>query len=191
MNDRQRTGAVLYDWRLPWYAVTGACAVFLPGIYYFDDIRVLFYDVLAAPMACLALLAFTLRKRGLRWVSVTSTLGIFALVSWTFVARGYDLHRTVKWSLEGQRYKAQAREAPTRNVGDLQHVEWDGWGWLGQDTMVYLVFDPNDMLLKASQEHSSGTFPGIPCKVYNVTQLEPHYYSVLFYTETSWDDCTY
>jgi hypothetical protein len=191
VNDRQKTSGVPYDWKLPWYAAAGACAVFLPDTYYFGDIAALFYELLAAPIVCLALLALTLRKRGLRWVSVTSTFGIFAAVSWTFVVHGFEIHRAVKWSLEGQRYKVQVREAPTRKVGDLQHVEWDGWGWGGQDNTVYLIFDPNDVLLTATQKHSSGTFPGIPCKVPDVTRLEPHYYSALFYTDTSWDHCTH
>jgi len=70
-------------------------------------------------------------------------------------------------------------------------MEWDGWGFAGSDTVVYLVYDPNDSLVPAVRSHSSGNFKGIPCEVWHVRRLESNWYSVVFYTETAWNSCTY
>jgi Uncharacterised protein family (UPF0149) len=70
--------------------------------------------------------------------------------------------------------------------GELKHIEWDGWGWAGQDTTVYLVFDPSDSLLTAARKHAHGKFEGIPCEVAGVSQLDSHWYAVQFYTNEFW-----
>ena len=70
-----------------------------------------------------------------------------------------------------------------------KHIEWDGWGWAGQDTTAYLVFDPADSLSSVAATHQSGKFAGIPCKVPNVSQLESQWYVVTFYTNQNWGRC--
>jgi hypothetical protein len=80
-------------------------------------------------------------------------------------------------------------------TGDLKHIEWDGWGWAGQDTTVYLVFDLADSLSNAARNQRSGKFDGIPCEVPVVKQLEKNWYLVQFYTDEWWGrhnalDCT-
>ena len=68
-------------------------------------------------------------------------------------------------------------------------MEWDGWGFVGMDTTVYLVFDPTDSLSSAAATHQSGKFVGIPCKVPKVSRLENQWYAVTFYTNQYWDGC--
>jgi len=65
----------------------------------------------------------------------------------------------------------------------------DGWGWAGQDTVVYLVFDPADSLSLAASSHQSGKFAGISCEVPYVSRLESQWYTVTFYTGREWGRC--
>ena len=58
----------------------------------------------------------------------------------------------VKWLLYRHGYKAEVLAQPSKN-GELNHIEWDGWGWAGQDTTVYLVFDPTDSLSAAAKSN--------------------------------------
>jgi hypothetical protein len=46
-----------------------------------------------------------------------------------------------KWFARSHDYKSEVLAQPS-SIGELRHIEWDGWGWAGQDTTVYLVFDP-------------------------------------------------
>jgi len=101
----------------------------------------------------------------------------------------HELHTTTRWLLWSKDYKADVLTQVSAN-GALRHIEWDGWGGFGAgDTYVYLVFDPYDSLSTAARSHSSGKFSGIPCEVYRVRRLESQYYTVVFYTNTEWDNC--
>jgi hypothetical protein len=71
----------------------------------------------------------------------------------------------------------------------VAHIEWDGWGFAGSDTVVYAVYDASDSLALAADRHLSGKVPGVPCGVSGVQRLEKHWYSVAMYTDTNWNDC--
>ena len=64
----------------------------------------------------------------------------------------------VRWLVWSRSYKAEVFAQRNSANGELQHIEWDAWGWGGEDTTVYLVFDPTDSLSAASQEHRPGKF---------------------------------
>jgi len=81
-----------------------------------------------------------------------------------------------------------AQPVPPNN--ELKHIEWDGSGFAGvANNTVYLAFDPTDALSTAAKSHQPGKFNGIPCKVLMVRRLESHWYTVLFYTDETWDQC--
>jgi hypothetical protein len=90
------------------------------------------------------------------------------------------------WSRD---YKSKVLSQPLSSSGEFKHIEWDGWGWAGQDTTVYLVFDPTDSLSTAASTHQSRKFTGIPCEVPNVSRLESEWYTVTFYTNQEWGRC--
>ena len=73
--------------------------------------------------------------------------------------------------------------------GQLKHLDWDGWGMFAQDTEVYLVYDPTDQLRNTTDTVGGKHGPGLPCEVWKVWRLEPHWYNVVFFTNTSWDSC--
>lgn len=94
-----------------------------------------------------------------------------------------------RWLFESGKYKREVLAQPPGPPQLLKHVEWDGWGWGGNDTTVYLVFDPNNALAHAASNGSAGKYLGIPCEVYRVRRLENHWYTVQFYTDSDWNHC--
>ena len=127
------------------------------------------------------------RRKRLRYFAafgvllLVAFLAITALVAWSF----YSIRASAKWWLWSQSYKNEVL-AQTPLTGELKHIEWDGWGWAGQDTTVYLVFDSTDSLSEPAWKHASGKFNGIPCEIDRVSQLESHWYTVQFYTNEFW-----
>jgi hypothetical protein len=99
---------------------------------------------------------------------------------------GVNNSSTIRWRIWSNSYKAKALAQTASVSGNFKHIEWDGWGWAGQDTSVYLVFDPTDSLSAAAQSHKPGTFSGIPCEVFLVRRLENQWYTVQFYTNEFW-----
>jgi hypothetical protein len=182
-NDRSKP----FSWRLPLYAAAGACVVLLPIMVYGSADMAVLYTFGAAPIIAILLLVVVAVRRGLRR-RLSALLALVAYVTVTgalFMARD-ELRPTLRWLLWSHRYKAQLLAVPHSANGELKHIEWDGWGWAGQDTVVYLVFDPTDSLSGAAKSHSPGKFRGMPCEVFRVQRLESHWYSVVFYTNTDW-----
>jgi len=96
------------------------------------------------------------------------------------------LANTARWLLRAGHYKAEVLAHPDSDKGELKHIEWDRWGWAGQDTAVYLVFDPTDSLSRAASTHQPGKYNGIPCDVFLVRRLETNWYTVQFYADDWW-----
>ena len=128
------------------------------------------------------------RKR----IVVVIALGLFAgiLLLCAMVLRpmfGYTAPvNSVRWLLRSRSYKAEVSAQPDSASGELKHIVWDGWGWGGEDTTVYLVFDPTDSLAMPSVERRRGKFNGIPCEVPSITRMERNWYAVQFYTNELW-----
>ena len=127
----------------------------------------------------------------LKQVLVTAGLALFALLVLvgSVVLRpmfGYPRPiNYVRWMVWSRSYKAEVLAEPKPATEGLKHIEWDRWGWGGEDTTVYLVFDPSDSLSTASQGRP-GKFNGIPCEVPAVKRMERNWYVVEFYTDESW-----
>ena len=108
------------------------------------------------------------------------------LVAVLVVIANYSAVQTsARWMFSSHRYKSEVLAQPALN-GEFRHIEWSGWGIAGQDTTVYLVYDPNDSLFAASRTQSGGRFSGLPCDVVGVHRLEANWYTVQFYTNESW-----
>ncbi len=121
-------------------------------------------------------------------VAVTAAMLLLGIVGiWLFSP---SLRTTVWWAMLAQYYKREVAALPAPANGQLRHIEWDSWGFAGVgDTEVYLVFDPSNGLAAAAANKTSGRFPGLPCEVSRVRQLESGWYTVLFYSETTWEQC--
>jgi hypothetical protein len=119
---------------------------------------------------------------------VVALLGRTALAGawWLGIGHNSVISNTARWAVWSRQYKAQVLARPPSTAGPLKHIEWDGWGWAGQDTTVYLVFDPTDALYPAASGHHPGKYKGLPCEVFLVRRLESHWYTVQFYTDEWW-----
>ena len=116
---------------------------------------------------------------------------LFFAACWALFRYSDDVRTVCRWIVHKNSYKERVLTQPAAANGSLKHVEWDGWGFPGAgNTVVYLIFDPNDSLAPAAKVRSPGKFGGIPCQVLNVRRLESHWYTVLFYTETDWEHCS-
>jgi hypothetical protein len=182
-----------FDWRLPLYLAAGALVVFLPLAIYGYDFGSILYLFVVVPICSLVLLgvgiAFAIDKEPRRALAIVYALFVFWAVSWVLLRNELTMRSEVRWLWNSKTYKAQVLAQPGPANGDLRHIEWDGWGFAGNDTVVYLVFDPTDSLATAATRHGSGKFKGIPCEVPEVRHLEKSWYTVLFYTGLGWDGC--
>jgi hypothetical protein len=180
-------GESQFNWRLPLYAAVGALIVFLPFIIYAYDIGEVLYLYIGVPIVSLIfLVVFIFKKRRL---AVFSMLVVYWAVTWVLFQNSFELRSAGRWLLWSKTYKAEVLAQPESPNGELRHIDWDGWGWGGNDTTVYLVYDPADSLSVTAKSHSSGKFDGIPCKVPRVRRLESYWYFVVFYTNTAWGRC--
>jgi hypothetical protein len=167
-----------FDWRLPLYTVLGAI-LFGIGPY---DLSVILY-LFAVAIVSLFLLNDAFRKR--RRQSLL-TLVIYWAVSAVLVMNYSAIRDECRWLAWSYKYKPMVMAQRMSAPGELRHIEWDGWGFAGADTTVYLVFDPTHALSSAAQSHGPGKFDGLPCEVPLVRRLQRHWYAVRFYTEESW-----
>jgi hypothetical protein len=112
-------------------------------------------------------------------------VAIVSVLVWNYS----EVKTEARWLGSSHRYKTQVLAQPSPTNGEFKHIEWDGFGWAGQDTTEYLVFDQADSLSSAASAHRSGKFAGIPCEVPNVSRLESQWYVVTFYTNDRWGRC--
>jgi hypothetical protein len=186
---------VRFNW-LSLFAVALVAAVlsFAILISSFFDIGGIAYLFVGVPiislLAAIAVLVVAMRKKRTPSFALILCFPVYWLVSWILFANSTVLREHTRWLLAARSYKAQLLAQPAPLSGELRHMEWDGWGWAGMDTEVYLVFDPADSLAVAARSHSAGKFTGVPCPVSRVRRLEADWYSVQFYTDASWGQCS-
>jgi len=136
----------------------------------------------------LILLAIFILKFRVQAPASLSMIAIFLVGSWIFFRVSDDVRTTARWLIESRMFKNNIL-AQHEVRGELKHAKWDGWGFAGMDTTVYLVFDPDDSLAADSTKDAPGKYAGIPCEVPTVRRLERRWYAVQFYSNTDWDHC--
>ncbi len=146
------------------------------------------FCLLVITVIVLGLLALAFWTKRLAAGAAIAAFIVYGLTTWIVLKQRNEIRTNARWFLWSKRYKAQVFATDAAN-GELKHMEWDGWGFAGSDTTVYLIFDPSNSLLTEAGSHSSGKFAGIPCEVPLVHRLEDHWYTVLFYTDTDWNHC--
>jgi hypothetical protein len=117
------------------------------------------------------------------WISLETLAAVVVLVAvLLIIGNTYAVRTEIRWFSRSREYKTRVLAQPVSATGGLKHIEWDGWGWAGQDTTVYLVFDPTDLLAPAATNDRPGKYEGLPCEVARVARLESHWYTVQMYT---------
>jgi hypothetical protein len=168
----------------------GIVMIFLPLVVTNSDLSGFLYFLVAVPITSIGLVIFAIRKRGRSRLTVIATLLSYWLISGLVFRHFSEVRDASRWLFQAKTYKTGVLAMPTSPNGEFRHVEWEGWGFAGAgDTTVYLVSDPSDSLWVPAKYHLSGKFKGISCAVYRVHRLEKHWYTVAFYTDTSWGQC--
>jgi hypothetical protein len=127
------------------------------------------------------------RTAYIAWIGLQTLAAVLVMVAvLVIIGNTYAVRTEIRWLTWSREYKTRVLAQPVSGSGGLKHVEWDGWGWGGQDTTVYLVFDPNDLLAPAATSDKPGKYESLPCEVARVSRLESHWYTVQMYTNS---DC--
>jgi hypothetical protein len=150
---------------------------------------VVFYLLVTIPSVCILLLTNSYNNQGPQRVAVLSTFAVFVVFTAVLFTHFIEIRDAVRWFFYGPTLKAETLAQPDSKPTSLKHTEWEGWGFAGSDTTVYLVFDPTDTLASAANTRNSGKFGLLPCDVYRVRRRENGWYTVQFYTDTAWEDC--
>jgi hypothetical protein len=175
---------------LPFYGLMGAVVVGLPMMIFGNGVLAFLATALLGTIIALVVVVIffrTIRRQGMAGLSMVA---IFIAASYVLLRVSDDVHTAGRWLLESGKYKAEILAQPDSTAGELKHADWDIWGFAGAETIVYLVFDPNDSLRAAAGSHSPGKYSGVPCEVPSVRRLEAHWYAVRFYTNTDWNHCS-
>jgi hypothetical protein len=142
-----------------------------------------------ALVSALLLFVFGFTRKGRQRLAA-----LLVVMTYVFAAMllktNYSLVRDhVRWLFLSGEYKAQVLAQPPSK--QLRYAEWDGWGFAGADTTVFLVFDPTDSLAEAAEALPPIKSRALPCEVVRVRRLDRQWYAVLFYTDTYWGqgDC--
>src|ERR1700735_4768680 len=151
-----------FNWRLPVAALLGTPLIFL--IVAISQSESLVYLFLVVPIISVVLIVLAVysaiaRKKG-RCVPILSMLAIFWVLSVPLFKNYLAIRSAGRWLIWSNDYKAQVMAQPNPSNGNLKHLNWDGWGWGGENTEVYLVFDPSDSLSAAAKIHQPGKFSG-------------------------------
>jgi|SRR6476469_4497794 hypothetical protein len=176
----------MFAWRFPLLAGAVTCLLILPTLFCDPDLSLLFYIPIGVVIV-LTLIVLGIWARRYRRL-VLSMITVYLALSGLLLANYNSIRTCARWALLSRRYKAKVRATAVRD-GQLKHFEWDGWGWAGMNTSVFVVYDPTNSLLAPAKAHQSGKFQGIPCEADVVRRLEDQWYSVQLYTPAMWDDC--
>ena len=94
-----------------------------------------------------AVLAFTKSRRNALTLVGIAAISVF--VSFVLFRYDYALRTSYRWTFHSGMYKQQLYARHDSTPGGLTYMDWDGWGFAGSETEVYLVHDPGDNLKHA------------------------------------------
>jgi len=175
-------------WKLPLFGLSAAIAAHLPGLISGNGLGPFLLTGVLLIVSGVIVVAVAAANIKNNFRPALAMLVTFCLVTCLLFKVSYDIYATGKWLTHAKQYKAEVMAQPQSPNGELNHIEWDGWGMAGSgDTTVYLVFDPDDRLPSASDKASR--LAGLPCPVWRTKRLEAHWDYVVFYTDTGWGGC--
>lgn len=192
VRDRKRPGMPegSINWGLCLCGVAGTIIVDLSLMVYSANavFLFLFFVLPVIWVGCVLwlVLAFRRKPRSHSWQLFGAA---FVSVALSFVLfHGQDVIRpALRWMIWAQQFKAELLAQPAPGNEELRHMVWEETGFAGvANNTVYIAFDPSDALSSAILP---GKVAGIPCTVLRAFRLEPHWYSVWFYTDETWSQC--
>jgi ABC-type nickel/cobalt efflux system permease component RcnA len=181
-----------FNWHLPLYGAIGAIVAFSANLVANPDAGMLLYLFVAIPLVTLVLIVaamLTYDRQNRQALAIVSMFMVYCLVTWSIWRSGSDLRDIGRWFFGARHYKAEVLAQPSSSNG-LKHWEWEASGFAGvANRRGYVVFDPADSLTRDVGHSTRGKLLGLPCEVDRVFRLERYWYSVEFYTDSSWEHC--
>lgn len=180
-----------YCWRLTGGLVACLMLTVLALVFAESDLAGLLAVAMTLITVVLLIVVAVVTQRGRRRVTLLA-LVVYVLVPTVLLAHFWEFRDHARWFLLSGAYEAKVLAQPVAANGELKHVVWDGAGFAGQDTDIYLVFDPTNSLAASVGGRPPVLAAGLPCVVDRVTRLESHWYAVAFYTDIFWvhGECT-
>jgi hypothetical protein len=166
-------------------AVVAICC-YIPFLYIkaFDFLS-LFY-LAALVLLCAAFALFTVLRRLFfkKWTSYRTWIAVIAFLCISF-AMGCSvthLRPWARWLISSASYKSQVLSQPAADPSGIRLIDWDGWGWAGSGTDVFLVYDPSDTLTSNNSQEKGKKSVEISKKAQFIQRLERNWYSATLYT---------
>lgn len=151
--------------------------------YYYGNLYIVIPGLVLC-LLCFAAIGVRHRKRYAEF-SMAAALVVYGGVSSTLLKHSVEYRPHILWALHSRGYKTRLLAQPRTRETSLTYVDWYGWGMAGQDTDIYLAYDPKDSL--AHRDSRTGRYGPLRCDVWRVQRLESHWYAVTFYTNTVWE----
>jgi hypothetical protein len=180
------------NWALPVGTGAGLLILSLALIVY-TPYAVFPLVLVVLPLVCITLVVLLLiaiiRKKKRLQASAAAALIVVFATSFAILKLQDSIRDQLRWLLWSNCFKTELQASASFRTGELKHMEWEATGFAGVgNDIVYLVFDPADVLASAARAGSPGIYTGLPCEVLKVRRLEAHWYSVRFYTDEAWGE---
>jgi hypothetical protein len=174
-------------WQPPFVVLGAAVTAALILLFSSPDLGNIANLLLVVPVAGVSMTVLFFRARARTRLICFVLMCSYALANWQLAKHWEDTRSELRWLIDPGSWKAKVMQQPVRADSGIRCAIWDGWGFAGEDTDVYLIYSPNDGLLN----YSPSTLNGLPQPVSHVQRLERQWYSVTFYTDQGWDGCKY
>lgn len=181
--------AVRFNWKLPAYALVAVALTLPPLLVSSWDGAGLLWFFVVLPIVTVCLLVVAAHNAERQKLATVLMLLFYAGLLWPRWTFSYNLRAHLRWLAFSEAYKNRVLSQPVTDPQGLKHAEWDGAGFAGSETIVYVVLDPADSLKPFAATQSQRKAPALPCEVWQIIRLEPKWYSVTFYTDTGWNGC--
>ena len=180
--------ARLIQWKLPFYTVVIAVIIHVVLDLKDGDLGVLGSLPMVLICCFILFVCFLVAAGNQQWKKLLFVLFTSVGYALCLVCLGRfstEMRVEVRWLRHSKELKTEVLSSKQPEGNGLRHVEVDVFGARGYHTETHLVFSPDDELRNYSSTHRAG----LPCEVWKVRRLQKQWYSVTFYSGTSWDRC--
>jgi hypothetical protein len=167
-------------------SVVAAICCWTPFLYLksFDFESLFYLAFLLLITLALGLIVILRRIFYKKWVKHYTWIAVVTFVCVSFAMSHSETHLRpwARWLIASSSYKSQVIAQPITDPSGIRFIEWDGWGWAGMDTNVYLIYDPSDTLKFGAHKVQGKKSVEITEKAQFIQRLEHNWYSATLFT---------
>lgn len=162
--------------------IAAGIMLFLIG-YKGDSVLLMFlYAILCVPilsvLTLIVALLLRLSKIHFRWSHLLGAIALYWVVTYPLLMNMNALRPRLHWMMWSRSYKSQVLAQPQEFAGQLRFIAWDGWGFAGSGTDVFLVYDEHDILRHPEEARTLAKASRLPCPTDSAIRLARHWYSI-------------